>query len=212
LSFFGFGGGDAGHVRDSDHLTTSQVARLCRVTANTVANWIDAGRLPAHRTPGGHRRVRRDDLARFMDEAGMPRPDTLAADGLRRALVVDPDQAEAARLESFLCSFDPEAEVRVAHDGFEAGRLAETHRPGLVLLDLDLPGVSGLEVCRSLVEGRRADPLSGETVVVGIAAHGTDEALRGALAAGALACLERPLDLERLRNLLERLAPREDGP
>jgi len=41
-------------------------------------------------------------------------------------------------------------EVLTAHDGAEALKLAAEHRPDLVILDLMLPGVDGLEVCRRL--------------------------------------------------------------
>ncbi|MEJ7809050.1 MAG: cobalamin-dependent protein [Gemmatimonadaceae bacterium] len=51
-------------------LSTSAVARLCHVSAMTVARWIDAGRLPAVRTPGGWRRVRRADALRFATTVG----------------------------------------------------------------------------------------------------------------------------------------------
>ena len=40
----------------------------------SIINWVNAGRLPAFRTPGGHRRIRRDDLIRFMRENGIPPP------------------------------------------------------------------------------------------------------------------------------------------
>jgi len=41
----------------TEHLTTGQVASLCSVTPNTVLKWIQAGKLTAHCTPGGHHRI-----------------------------------------------------------------------------------------------------------------------------------------------------------
>lgn len=57
------------HVRnvrtsDNDYLSTTEVAALCQVAPMTVVRWIDAGALPAVRTPGGWRRVRREDAVR----------------------------------------------------------------------------------------------------------------------------------------------------
>src|SRR5438046_1870476 len=43
----------------------------------------------------------------------------------------------------------------VAHDGQEGLRKAQVHLPNVVLLDLMLPGLSGLEVCRALRAGER---------------------------------------------------------
>lgn len=43
-------------------LTSSDVAVLFGVTAETVKNWADGGRLPHFKTPGGHYRFRREDV------------------------------------------------------------------------------------------------------------------------------------------------------
>ena len=51
--------------------TTFEAAKICHVSPLSIINWVNAGRLAAFRTPGGHRRIRRDDLVRFMRENGM---------------------------------------------------------------------------------------------------------------------------------------------
>jgi excisionase family DNA binding protein len=50
-------------------LTTTQAARLCSVTPDTVLKWIRSGRLPARRTAGGHHRIHVDDLDRVLRPA-----------------------------------------------------------------------------------------------------------------------------------------------
>ena len=42
--------------------TTFEAAKLCHVSPLSIINWVNAGRLAAFRTPGGHRRIRREDL------------------------------------------------------------------------------------------------------------------------------------------------------
>ncbi|NQT35479.1 excisionase family DNA-binding protein [bacterium] len=46
----------------NEYLTTGQAATLCSVTSDAVLKWIKAGKLPANRTPGGHYRIRRNDI------------------------------------------------------------------------------------------------------------------------------------------------------
>ncbi|MCB4792421.1 MAG: response regulator [Elusimicrobia bacterium] len=58
-------------------LTTYQVSRYCGVTLTTVTNWIEHGLIPAYKTPGGHRRVKKDDLIEFLKNYNMPIPDEL---------------------------------------------------------------------------------------------------------------------------------------
>ena len=75
----------------------------------SIINWVNAGRLPAFRTPGGHRRIRREDLARFMRENGIPLPEELRdGSGRARVLVVD-DEAGIRDViaESLVAARDP---------------------------------------------------------------------------------------------------------
>ena len=65
-----------------------------------------------------------------------------------RALVVEDDRPMATLIGSYL---EREGyEVRLSHDGYEAVRLARELDPDVVILDLGLPGLDGVEVCRQL--------------------------------------------------------------
>lgn len=99
--------------------------------------------------------------------------------GARRTIVVVEDEeaiasAIAARLRS------EGYEVLVAQDGPAGVELCEQHHPDLVVLDLMLPGLDGLEVCRRIQVDRRVPVLmltarDGETdLVVGLAVGADD--------------------------------------
>jgi DNA-binding response OmpR family regulator len=90
-----------------------------------------------------------------------------------------------------------------AGDGHAALVLAETARPDLILLDVNLPGMSGLEVCERL----RRDHRFGDTRIVMLtaAAQQTDVAL--GLAAGADHYLTKPFSPVRLLSIVEGLLP-----
>lgn len=47
-------------------LTSGQVADIFGVTAVTVAEWADTGKLRSFKTPGGHRRFRQADVDAFL--------------------------------------------------------------------------------------------------------------------------------------------------
>ena len=51
-----------------DYFTTHDIALMLNVTRVTVRNWIIKGRLDATTTPGGHRRISRQELVRFMEK------------------------------------------------------------------------------------------------------------------------------------------------
>ena len=50
------------------YLTTVQAATRCSVTPDTVLKWIQAGRLPARRTAGGHHRIDEKDLEKLLED------------------------------------------------------------------------------------------------------------------------------------------------
>lgn len=64
--------GAGGNRSESEHdelLTPGQVAELFGVDPKTVTRWATAGKLSALRTLGGHRRYRRSEVERMLDEA-----------------------------------------------------------------------------------------------------------------------------------------------
>ena len=69
-----------------------------------------------------------------------------------RVLVVDDDPTVAEIVGDYLR--DAGMQSRHAADGYTALRLAGTWRPDLVVLDVMLPGIDGLEVCRRLRDAR----------------------------------------------------------
>jgi two-component system, OmpR family, response regulator MprA len=122
--------------------------------------------------------------------------------GARRILVVDDDPMVATTVQRVL---RPEGyEVDVALGGAEALEQARAHRPDLVVLDLMMPGIDGLEVCRQL----RA---SGSLPILMLTARsGTADRVRG-LDTGADDYLVKPFAypelLARVRALLRRAPP-----
>ncbi len=98
---------------------------------------------------------------------------------------------------------DSRVQVLEAADGTTALDRAAAFRPDLVLLDIDLPDVSGLEVCRRLREDAE---LAKTKIVMLTAAAQRDDVARG-LAAGADEYLTKPFSPVRLLSLVEQLMP-----
>jgi excisionase family DNA binding protein len=171
--------------------TTFETAKLCHVSPLSIINWVNAGRLPAFRTPGGHRRIRRDDLIRFMRDSGIPLPDELReGSGRPKVLVVDDEASIRELLAEHLTTRGTPYEALTASDGFEAGRLMATFRPDVVLLDLRMPGLDGFQVCRTI----KADPDTSSTIVVAMTGYFSPETESRILECGAVRCFAKPVE------------------
>jgi two-component system, OmpR family, phosphate regulon response regulator PhoB len=99
---------------------------------------------------------------------------------------------------------DDRVRVVDAPDGATALLLAEELEPELIFLDVNLPDLSGLDVCRRL---RREPRLAGARIVMLTAAAQQDDITRG-LAAGASQYLTKPFSPVRLLSIVEGLLPR----
>jgi len=92
-----------------------------------------------------------------------------------------------------------------AERGDVALELVRKERPDLVFLDVLMPGLDGLEVCKAI----RADAALARTPVILLSAMGEDRLVAAAKTAGADGYLTKPMRLDAMRALLaERLTPR----
>jgi excisionase family DNA binding protein len=130
--------------------TTFEAARLLGVSLPTVVNWIKGRRLKAHRTPGGHRRIAREDLAAFMLRHGMPVPAELtgAAPARRKALVIAaPGPAREGTLRQLVAAGYA---VEQASPGFAAGAAAARFEPDVLVVHVEAPdGGESVRAARS---------------------------------------------------------------
>ena len=115
------------------------------------------------------------------------------------ALIVDDDATLRRALGQRLAHWG--YEVREAASGAEAIEVSRRTEHDLVLLDLSMPGLSGLDVLRAL----RGEGIASDVIV--LTAHGSVQAAVEALRLGASDFLQKPTDFEVLRAVIDRLGP-----
>jgi excisionase family DNA binding protein len=163
------------------------------VAVSSVSKWIDEGKLVAGRTPGGHRRIEKDDFIRFLHQQQFRIPPELQPE-TTKILIVDDEKAFAKWLAEEIGQRYPQSEVSVAFDGYSAGEIVGLVRPAVIILDLHMPGMDGFEVCRRI----KSNPLISQTAVIAITGDPDPERIDRIIGLGACACLPKPLNVDAL--------------
>ncbi|HCC46911.1 MAG TPA: hypothetical protein DEQ38_02150 [Elusimicrobia bacterium] len=184
-------------------LTTSEAAEICGVAHTTVIRWITDGKLKAHETPGGHRRIDREELLDFLHQFKIPVPQSLA-DSRYRILVVDDDREVLAMLGRVFSEYGETIELHTTASGMEALVLLGQSRYDLLILDVVMPEMDGMQVCSTI----KTNPdISGIRIIV-ITGHQLSEEQEEYLKKNAEAVMYKPLQptllLEKVKDLMER--------
>lgn len=177
-------------------LTTGEAAAHCRVSVPTLQDWIRSGRLAALKTLGGHRRIDVHEFERFLHTYGMP-----PYRSVPRVMIVTDDLGVLDVVAARLAADTRAPLVETASDGYEALLKIGEFKPTLLIVDVLLPRVDGVEVCRRL----KSNPGTQAPKILGITRH--PDRIPEILAAGADACLAKPFGLDELDKTIDRLLP-----
>ena len=123
---------------------------------------------------------------------------------MARILIADDEPDIVTSLEFLMRGGD--YEVRVAINGEEALRLAESFRPDVVLLDVMMPQRSGFEVCQKI----RANPALQEIKIIMLTAKGRNAERDRGLNLGANAYVTKPFSTKELMNTVRGLLPADE--
>lgn len=139
----------------SEPYTTIEVASLLGLAVRSVQLMVDRGELDAWKTPGGHRRISRASVERWLAERrGGTRPaDAAARSPARRAqrVLLIEDSVHFQNLVRLLAGQKfPQVELHVADEGFVGLAMAGQLQPDVLIVDILLPGIDGATLITSL--------------------------------------------------------------
>jgi DNA-binding NtrC family response regulator len=113
-----------------------------------------------------------------------------------RVLLVDDEREFAQTLSERLQMRDVGSAV--AYDGESALKLVKDDEPDVMILDLKMPGIDGIEVLRRV---KRTNP---HIEVIILTGHGSDEDCKTCMELGAFAYLQKPVDIDLLSETLRK--------
>jgi signal transduction histidine kinase/CheY-like chemotaxis protein len=120
------------------------------------------------------------------------------AEFVPRLLLYVEDNPANLRLVEEIVAFRRDLRLLSAHDGHLGLQLARAHRPDIILMDLNLPGMSGFEVLRQL----GADPETVDIPVIALTANAMPRDIERGVAAGFHRYLTKPIDIEKFTEAI----------
>lgn len=112
-------------------------------------------------------------------------------------ILIIEDNAINLRLEKVLLATEG-YETRTASDAEEALKILETFSPRLIIMDLQLPGMSGLDLTRKL----KADDKYKNIIILAVTAYAMKGDKEKALAAGCNGYVSKPLDTKTFPDII----------
>lgn len=159
---------------DQDTCSTMEAARILGLAVRSVQLMVDRQELEAWKTPGGHRRISRVSLDRWIrgrgaspqlaDTAGPAAapPSKRSSAGVVKILLIE-DSVHFQNLVSLLVrQHFPQAELHVAHDGITGLAIYGQLQPDVLLIDILLPGIDGA----TLITALRSQPQFASTRLI----------------------------------------------
>lgn len=154
-------------TKTSRTCSTREAAQQLGVSVRTAQLWVEEGRLNAWKTPGGHRRILVESVARLLGEQ---RRACAAGAEPFQILVVRESEPDRRALQAALTALLPDCRVFVAEDGFEGLIRIGQRAPEVLIIDLVVTGLDLVRLVRALTAAERGRAM----LVVVLAASDAD--------------------------------------
>ncbi len=181
--------------QDSEVMGTRKAAETLGVSVRTVQLWVENGALKAWKTPGKHRRILCSSVeSLLLERSGVDVP---VVDAELDVLIVEDELTMQTYYEALFELLRPDIGIRFADNGFTGLLEFGRKTPRLMLLDLDMPGMDGLEMIQALDAQAPTDVAI--VVVTGLSEQQIQD--RGGLD-DSIPVVSKPLSADALQKLL----------
>ncbi len=141
-----------------DHYTTLETAKLLGMAVRSIQLMVDRGELEAWKTPGGHRRISRDSVERWLrsrevggaSSAPGAAPMRGGFSGRPKVLLIEDSVHYQNLIRLLLEQQFPEVALHIASDGIAGLAMCGKLEPDVLIVDILLPGLDGAALITSL--------------------------------------------------------------
>jgi excisionase family DNA binding protein len=151
--------------------STAELARRLGVSVPTVQRWVDSGHLKAWKTVGGHRRIEAESAEEMIRSQEKPADAGAGPGRPLSVMVVDDNVDDRELLAALVEAALPDAAVTAAENGFEALVAIGQATPDVLITDVVMPHMNGVEMLKHL----RAESLVRPRVLLAVSSQAPKE-------------------------------------
>ena len=130
-------------LREENVISTREAAKMLGVSVRSVQLWVESGLLRAWKTAGNHRRIYKDSVDTLIRERQSANS---------TVLIVEDDNTTQSYYEALFELTTRAVDLVFANNGFEGLVKLGELKPSLLLVDIDMPGMDGIEMIESIQE------------------------------------------------------------
>ncbi|WP_349744448.1 response regulator [Roseateles cavernae] len=196
---------------NDDECSTLEAARMLSLAVRSVQLMVDRGELQAWKTPGGHRRISRTSVERWISSRTPTPPENALVERLAgnapapcgRVLLIEDSKHFQSLISMLMRRSFPEVELHVADDGVVGLAMVGRLMPDLLLVDLLLPGIDGAMLLANL----RAHPQFAAIKPIVVTSLGEADRAPFAYALQNVPVVHKSRVIDELPTLLTQLLP-----
>ncbi|WP_020681239.1 response regulator [Marinobacterium rhizophilum] len=174
-------------------ISSSEAAKMLNVSLRTVQLWVEKGVLTAWKTPGGHRRIALESVQNLLHEQNVQAGFITEK---AKVLVVEDDARQRKLYSKFFARWPLNIELKMAEDGFQGLMAVGSFTPDLLITDLMMPAMDGVQMINAIREQKDAADLK----IIVVTAMDRDAHEVTQLRSQGITVLQKPLSFEELKQ------------
>ena len=193
--------------RPEDYCGTTYAAKLLGLSVGTIQTLVEKAELQAWKTQGGHRRISMQSIRDYQRRHNMTSVLTENRHNRLKVLLVEDDEVTREMMRDFCARCDMPVDCTAMASGLEALIDISSIMPDILIADLNMPGVDGFELLRTL----RQNPTFNRMTYLVISALSAKEIeSRGSLPEGTI-FVPKPVNLQWLNGFFTALMSGRHG-
>jgi len=187
--------------RPEDYCGTTYAAKLLGLSVGTIQTLVEKTELQAWKTQGGHRRIAMQSIRDYQRRHNMMSSLPEGRQSRLKVLLVEDDEVTREMMRNFCTRCDMPVDCTAMSSGLEALVDISSIMPDVLIADLNMPGVDGFELLRTL----RQNPVFNRMTCLVVSALTAPEIVsRGSLPEGTI-CVAKPVNLQWLNGFFTAL-------